>query len=222
MHVITSTAPCGGCGHRRPTGNEGFGLPVVCPECDRPDQASQSAPVNAATSRDVWAMLNSDSEVELDSSQSIYRQPRQSSRRTQALLFARTIRFYRPGSINHSGFSRMEHKNFTYSLKSRYNGTVYYICSHFRSASCPARLIVKPSGAIEEVNQHSCTRPTENVVEATEQMKEVLDQWWPLTLRWLGLAYGGRQWTIYIESTGKAQASATCLGTLLCLSNEFF
>ncbi|KAG2768187.1 hypothetical protein PC129_g22076 [Phytophthora cactorum] len=68
----------------------------------------------------------------------------------------------------------MEHKNFTYSLKSRYNGTVYYICSHFRSASCPARLIVKPSGAIEEVNQHSCTRPTENVVEATEQMKEVL------------------------------------------------
>ncbi|KAG2874736.1 hypothetical protein PC119_g24694 [Phytophthora cactorum] len=104
MHVITSTAPCGGCGQpvgpvhrcpkcsrhmhpfcRRPTGNEGFGLPVVCPECDRPDQASQSAPVNAATSRDVWAMLNSDSEVELDSSQSIYRQPRQSSRRTQAV-----------------------------------------------------------------------------------------------------------------------------------------
>ncbi|KAF1793446.1 hypothetical protein JG687_00017894 [Phytophthora cactorum] len=104
MPVTTSTAPRGGCCqpvgpvHRcpkcsrhmhpfcgRPTRNEGCGHPVVCPECDRPDQTSQSAPVNAATSRDVGVMLNSDSEVELDSSQSIYRQPRQSSRRTQAV-----------------------------------------------------------------------------------------------------------------------------------------
>ncbi|KAG1686507.1 hypothetical protein DVH05_000140 [Phytophthora capsici] len=67
----------------------------------------------------------------------------------------------------------MEHKNFTYSVKSRYNGTVYYICSHFRSASCPARLIVKSSGAIEEVGEHACGRESETVIEATEEMREV-------------------------------------------------
>ncbi|KAF1775683.1 hypothetical protein GQ600_12607 [Phytophthora cactorum] len=42
----------------------------------------------------------------------------------------------------------MEHKNFTYSVKSRYNGTVQPTLMH-------------PS--------------TENVVEATEEMKEVLE-----------------------------------------------
>ncbi|ETM44240.1 hypothetical protein L914_10505 [Phytophthora nicotianae] len=69
----------------------------------------------------------------------------------------------------------MEHKNFTYSVKSRYNGTVYYICSHFRSASCPARLIVKSSGSIEEVGEHACVRESETVIEATEEMREVLE-----------------------------------------------
>eukprot|EP00644_Phytophthora_capsici_P002882 jgi/Phyca11/21188/fgenesh1_pg.PHYCAscaffold_85_\ len=67
----------------------------------------------------------------------------------------------------------MEHKNFTNSVKRRYNGTMYYICSHFRPASCPARLIVKSSGAIEEVGEHACGRESETVIEATEEMREV-------------------------------------------------
>lgn len=40
------------------------------------------------------------------------------------------------------------------------------------AASC---LVVKSSGAVEEVNQHSYTRTAETVVEATEELREVLE-----------------------------------------------